>query len=153
MAEVKHSYRVPQCISYSLRGIHYGAPTANSLHLLKYYFDHYPEDAENIVLSIKGAYDVTTHEPNCSPCEPNCSPSAIRASVEEGLRVLDGVKKIDVFECARVDPEVPIEESIKALAELVKEREIGGIGLSEVSAGTVRRAAERQQFIQLLLWK
>lgn len=41
---------------------------------------------------------------------------------------------------ARVDPSVPIEVSIKALAGLVKEGKIGGIGLSEVSASTIRRA-------------
>lgn len=41
---------------------------------------------------------------------------------------------------ARVDPEVPIETSIKALAELVEEGKIGGVGLSEVSARTIRKA-------------
>ena len=41
---------------------------------------------------------------------------------------------------ARVDPEVELETSIKALAELVAEGKIGGIGLSEVSAVTIRRA-------------
>jgi len=40
----------------------------------------------------------------------------------------------------RVDPNTPIETSVKALADLVKERKIGGIGLSEVSAKTIRRA-------------
>ena len=54
--------------------------------------------------------------------------------------MLDGIKTIDVFECARRDPNVPIETSIKALAELVKERKIGGIGLSEVAANTIRKA-------------
>ncbi|KAF9877448.1 pyridoxal reductase [Colletotrichum karsti] len=114
-------------------GIHYGTPTANSLHLLKHYFEQYPEDASKVVLSIKGAYDAKTHTPDCSP-------EGIRASVEEAVRVLDGVKKIDVFECARVDPKVPIETSIQTLAELVKEGKIGSIGLSEVSAATIRRA-------------
>jgi len=40
----------------------------------------------------------------------------------------------------RVDPNTPIETSVKALADLVKEGKIGGIGLSEVSAKTIRRA-------------
>ncbi|KAI6083811.1 aldo/keto reductase [Hypoxylon rubiginosum] len=111
----------------------YGPPHANSLHLLKYYFENNPEDAEKVVLSIKGAYDAKTFEPTGSP-------EAIRASVEEALRVLDGTAKIDVFECARVDPKVPIETSVGALAELVKEGKIGGIGLSEVNANTIRRA-------------
>ena len=41
---------------------------------------------------------------------------------------------------ARVDPDTPVETSIKALAELVKEGKIGGIGLSEVNADTIRKA-------------
>lgn len=61
--------------------------------------------------------------------------------MEEALRVLEGTKKIDVFEMARVDPSVPIETSVAALAALVAEGKIGGIGLSEVSAATIRRAA------------
>ncbi|KAI1641555.1 NADP-dependent oxidoreductase domain-containing protein [Daldinia loculata] len=71
---------------------------------------------------------------------PDGSPEGIRASVEEALKVLGGTKTIDVFECARVDPKVPVETSIKALGELVKEGKIGGIGLSEVGANTIRKA-------------
>ncbi|KAL8711532.1 MAG: hypothetical protein Q9225_007097 [Loekoesia sp. 1 TL-2023] len=113
-------------------GIFYGTPQANSLHLIKYYFEKYPEDASKVVLSIKGAYDLKTG--------PNGSPEAIRASVEEAVKVLGGTKTIDVFECARADPNVPIETSVNALAELVKEGKIGSIGLSEVGANTIRKA-------------
>ncbi|MCJ1403523.1 Pyridoxine 4-dehydrogenase [Xylographa trunciseda] len=114
-------------------GLHYGTPQANSLHLLKYYFEQYPEDADKVVLSIKGAYHMKEG--------PNGSPEGIRASVEEAIKVLPpSIKPIDIFECARVDPKVPIETSIKALAELVKEGKIHGIGLSEVSANTIRKA-------------
>lgn len=116
-------------------GMFYGTPESNSLHLLKYYFTKYPEDADKVVLSIKGAYDRTTNTPQGSP-------EGIRASVEEALRTLEGTKKIDVFEMARVDPSVPIETSVAALAGLVSEGKIGGIGLSEVSAATIRRAAK-----------
>ncbi|KAI2463081.1 Aldo/keto reductase [Annulohypoxylon bovei var. microspora] len=113
-------------------GVHYGTPEANSLHLLKHYFEQYPEDASKVVLSIKGAFSFQNG--------PDGSPEGIRASVEEAVRVLGGTKAIDIFECARVDPKVPIETSIKAMAELVKEGKIGGIGLSEVSANTIRKA-------------
>jgi pyridoxine 4-dehydrogenase len=116
-----------------VQSLHYGPPHANSLQLLKYYFDNHPEDADKVVLSIKGAYDPKTHTPDGSP-------EGIRASVGEALKVLNGVKNIDIFECARVDPNVPIETSVRALAELVKEGKIGGIGLSEVNANTIRRA-------------
>jgi pyridoxine 4-dehydrogenase len=103
------------------------------LQLLKYYFEQYPEDRNKVVLSIKGAFDVSTYTPNGTP-------EGIRSSVEEALFILDGTKEIDIFECARVDPTVPIETSVQALAELVKEGKIGGIGLSEVGAATIRRA-------------
>lgn len=112
----------------------YGTPECNSLHLAKYYFTQYPEDASRVVLSIKGAYDVATHTPRGQPAQ-------IRAAVDECLRVLDGSKTLDVFEMARVDPTVPIEESVGALAALVDEGKIGGVGLSEVAGGTIRRAA------------
>ncbi len=84
------------------------------------------------MLSIKGAFDIKTG--------PNGSPEAIRASVEEAFKVLGGTKTIDVFECARRDLNVPIEISVETLAELVKEGKIGGIGLSEVGANTIRKA-------------
>ncbi|KAI0891096.1 Aldo/keto reductase [Annulohypoxylon nitens] len=113
-------------------GVHYGTPEANSLHLLKHYFQQYPEDASKVVLSIKGCFSFQGG--------PDGSPEGIRASVEEAIRVLDGTKSIDIFECARVDPKVPIETSIEAMAELVKEGKIGGIGLSEVGASTIRKA-------------
>jgi pyridoxine 4-dehydrogenase len=115
-----------------MQGIHYGTAEANSLHLIKYYFEQYPEDASKVVLSIKGAFDIKKG--------PTGTPEGIRASVQGAVEVLAGTKTIDVFECARVDPDVPIETSVKALAELVKEGKIGGIGLSEVSAATIRKA-------------
>ena len=115
------------------QGIFYGTPEANSLHLLKYYFEKYPEDAGKVVLSIKGAFDMKEG--------PNGSPEGIRASVEDAIKVLPpSVKSIDIFQCARVDPDVQIETSVQALAELVQEGKIGGVGLSEANANTIRRA-------------
>ncbi|KAK4498374.1 hypothetical protein PRZ48_011032 [Zasmidium cellare] len=114
-------------------GTFYGPPDRNSLHLLHAYFTKYPTDAAKVVLSLKGAYDGSTHTPDCSP-------QGIRSSVEESLAILKGVKSIDLFECARVDPNVPLETSVKTLAELIKEGKIGTYGLSEVSADTVRKA-------------
>ncbi len=84
------------------------------------------------MLSIKGAFDMKTG--------PDGSVEGIRASVEEAVKVLGGAKTIDVFECARRDPNVPIETSVKILTELVEEGKIGGVGLSEVSAKTIRKA-------------
>ena len=115
-----------------MQGIHYGTPEKNSLHLLKYYFEKYPEDGDKVVLSIKGAYGMKTG--------PDGSPEAIRASVGEAYKVLGGVKTIDVFECARVDPNHSIESQVQTLAGLVKEGKIGGVGLSEAGANTIRKA-------------
>lgn len=70
------------------------------------------------------------------------SPEGLRTCVDRCLGQLPpSVKKIDLFEAARVDPKVPIETQIEALAELIKEGKIGSIGLSEVSAASILRAA------------
>ncbi|MBB6255259.1 aldo/keto reductase [Nitrospirillum iridis] len=66
-------------------------------------------------------------------------PETIRAGCDVSLRRL-GVDHIDLFYLHRLDPEVPVEESVGALADLVAAGKIGAIGLSEVSAPTLRRA-------------
>lgn len=111
----------------------YGTPEYNSLHLLNKYFIKYPENADKVVLSIKGGLKP-------GQLIPDGSEENIRRSVDESLRVLDGKKKIDIFECARQESKYPVEHTIKVLAEYVKEGKIGGIGLSEVDAETIRRA-------------
>lgn len=52
-----------------------------------------------------------------------------------------GVDHIDVYRIARVDPGVPIEETVGAIAELVEQGYVRHIGLSEAGADTIRRAA------------
>lgn len=112
----------------------YGTPAANSLHLLHNYFTRYADDADKVVLSIKGAFEPGTYRPAGDK-------AGVTRSIEECLKILDGKKKIDIFECGRVDPNVPIEETIGYLAAFVQAGKIGGIGLSETSASTIRRAA------------
>ena len=51
-----------------------------------------------------------------------------------------GVEVIDVYRPARLDPQVPIEETIGAIADLVKAGYVRHIGLSEVGVDTIRRA-------------
>ena len=114
-------------------GEFYGTPDYNSLHLLNKYFTKYPENADKVVLSIKGGMKV-------GEIAPDGSEENIRRSVDNTLRLLDGKKKVDIFECARQDPNYPIEHTVNILAECVKEGKIGGIGLSEVDAETIRRA-------------
>ncbi|MBP0443785.1 aldo/keto reductase [Roseomonas sp. SSH11] len=66
-------------------------------------------------------------------------PAAIRNFLAYSLRRL-GTDHIDLYRPARLDPAVPIEETIGAMAELVRQGHIRHIGLSEVGAETIRRA-------------
>ncbi len=68
-------------------------------------------------------------------------PAAIRNFLAYTLTRL-GVDYIDIYRPARLDPNVPIEETVGAMADLVKEGYIRHIGLSEVGAETIRRAAK-----------
>ncbi|MEW2223203.1 aldo/keto reductase [Streptomyces sp. NPDC006990] len=63
----------------------------------------------------------------------------VRQACEASLRRL-GTDHIDLYYQHRVDPEVPIEETVGAMAELVAEGKVRHLGLSEASAETVRRA-------------
>ncbi|WP_272491838.1 aldo/keto reductase [Streptomyces cupreus] len=63
----------------------------------------------------------------------------VRQACEASLRRL-GVDHIDLYYQHRVDPEVPIEETVGAMAELVQAGKVRHLGLSEASADTVRRA-------------
>ena len=67
------------------------------------------------------------------------SPANIRTAVEGSLKRL-GTDYIDLYYQHRVDPKTPIEDTVGALAELVKQGKIRYIGLSEASVATIRRA-------------
>ncbi|KTF69126.1 aldo/keto reductase [Sphingomonas sp. HT-1] len=67
------------------------------------------------------------------------SPSAIARTLEDSLRRLN-TDHIDLYYLHRLDPAVPIEDSVGALARAAEAGKIGAIGLSEMSAATLRRA-------------
>ncbi|MGW1743434.1 aldo/keto reductase [Nocardia sp. NPDC001965] len=67
-------------------------------------------------------------------------PAALRNFLSYSLRRL-GVDHVDIYRPARLDPAVPIEDTVGALAELVEAGYVRHIGLSEVGAETLRRAA------------
>jgi aryl-alcohol dehydrogenase-like predicted oxidoreductase len=67
-------------------------------------------------------------------------PEYVRRSIEGSLQRL-GVDHVDLYYLHRPDPEVPIEETVGAMAELVAAGKVRQLGLSEASADTVRRAA------------
>ncbi len=69
----------------------------------------------------------------------DCSPEAVKRTCEESLRNLR-TDVIDLYYLHRRDPEIPIEESVGAMADLVKAGKIKHIGLSEVSSRTLRTA-------------
>lgn len=69
----------------------------------------------------------------------NGTPEYIRRAADRSLRHL-GTDYIDLYYLHRVDPAVPIEESVGAMAELVAAGKVRHIGLSEASSATIRRA-------------
>jgi aryl-alcohol dehydrogenase-like predicted oxidoreductase len=69
------------------------------------------------------------------------SAAMCRKSIEGSLRRLR-TDHVDLYYLHRVDAKIPIEESVGAMAELMKEGKIRGIGISEPSADTIRRAAK-----------
>ncbi len=69
----------------------------------------------------------------------DCRPETIKAACETSLKLLQ-TDHIDLYYLHRRDFNTPIEESVGALSDLIKEGKIGSYGLSEMSAETVRRA-------------
>jgi len=78
------------------------------------------------------------------PTNPNVRgidgrPEYVRSACESSLRRL-GVDTIDLYYQHRVDPRVPIEETVGAMSELVKEGKVRHLGLSEAAVETIKRA-------------
>ena len=69
----------------------------------------------------------------------NGRPDYVRACAEASLKRLN-IEVIDLYYQHRVDPNVPIEETVGAMAELVAQGKVRHLGLSEASAATIRRA-------------
>lgn len=66
-------------------------------------------------------------------------PEYVRKACEQSLKRL-GIETIDLYYQHRIDPCVPVEETVGAMAELVQEGKVRHLGLSEASAATVRKA-------------
>ena len=75
-------------------------------------------------------------------------PAAVKTALAYSLQRL-GVDHLDVYRPARLDPLVPIEETVGAIAELVQAGYVRHIGLSEVGAETIRRAAAVHPIVDL----
>lgn len=79
--------------------------------------------------------------PDGAPVGFDGRPAAVKNFITYSLQRL-GVDHIDVYRPARLDPNVPIEDTVGAIADLVKGGYVRSIGLSEVGAETIRRAAK-----------
>ncbi|KXJ91731.1 aldo/keto reductase [Microdochium bolleyi] len=109
----------------------YGTPEYNSMTLLSAYFTQYPEDAGKVVLSIKGGV------------EHAADPASVRRGLDRIIGEMKGTKKVDIFEFARRDQNVPMEESFRIVQdEYIKTGKVGGISLSEVRLETIKEAVK-----------
>ena len=95
------------------------------------------ERRDGVVLATK--FGIVRSETNPSLRGVNGKPEYVRSCCEASLRRL-GIKTIDLYYQHRVDPNTPIEETVKAMAQLVKEGKVRFLGLSEASPQTLRRA-------------
>jgi aryl-alcohol dehydrogenase-like predicted oxidoreductase len=94
---------------------------------------------DQIVLATK--FGIVRDPANPNVRGVNGTPDYVRKSCEASLRRL-GVETIDLYYQHRVDPATPIEETVGAMAELVKEGKVRHLGLSEASVATLRRAVK-----------
>jgi aryl-alcohol dehydrogenase-like predicted oxidoreductase len=92
----------------------------------------YPED---LVIATKGGFERS----GPGRWQPACRPERLRRCCEGSLRRLR-LERIDLYQLHTVDPQVPIEDSIGALAELQDEGKIRHVGVSNVSGEQLERA-------------
>lgn len=102
-------------------------------------------ERENVLLSVKfGAQ----RGPDGAWLGYDARPAAVKTWLAYSLRRLD-TDYVDIYRPARLDPNVPIEETIGAIADMVKAGYVRYIGLSEVGAETIRRAAAVHSIVDL----
>ena len=92
----------------------------------------YPDD---LVIATKGGLE----RPGPGSWKASCRPERLRRCCEDSLRRLR-LERIDLYQLHTVDPEVPIEDSVAALAELQEEEKIRHIGVSNVNPQQLERA-------------
>ncbi|KZT20723.1 aldo/keto reductase [Neolentinus lepideus HHB14362 ss-1] len=105
--------------------------TAN-LEMLARFFTKYPDYADRTFLSVKGGLKYRSFEPDASP-------KNLRRSIDNINSALRGTKRVDLFQSARVDHRVPIENAIASMKALIDEGKFDHIGMSECRAETLRR--------------
>jgi aryl-alcohol dehydrogenase-like predicted oxidoreductase len=111
---------------------------------------------ELIAKAIQGRREkIIIHSKSGSPRAPDASglrggstPDYLVTTCEESLKRL-GVEVLDIFCMSRVDPNVPIEESVAGMARLVEQGKVRYIALSEASATSIRRAQQVHPVVSL----
>jgi aryl-alcohol dehydrogenase-like predicted oxidoreductase len=93
---------------------------------------------DEIVLATK--FGILVDPATGRPTGVDGSPDYVRAAIDRSLTRL-GVDYVDLYYQHRPDPDVPVEETVGAMAELVAAGKVRHLGLSEASAATIRRAA------------
>ncbi len=93
---------------------------------------------DRVVVATKFGFRI---EPDGTRRGADSSPANVRRAVEGSLKRL-GIDFIDLYYQHRVDPNVPIEETVGAMAELVKAGKVRALGLSEAGPETLRRASK-----------
>ncbi|HKR37105.1 MAG TPA: aldo/keto reductase [Steroidobacteraceae bacterium] len=92
---------------------------------------------DQVVLATKFGVERDPQDPNARRLDSR--PATVRASCEDSLRRL-GVERIDLFYQHRLDPQVPIEETVGAMADLVRTGKVAHLGLCEIGPQTLARA-------------
>ena len=102
-------------------------------------------ERDSVLISVKYG---GMRAPDGTPLSYDASPNATKNSLAYSLQRL-GTDHIDIYRPARLDPKVPIEETVGAIAEMVDAGYVRHIGLSEVGAETIRRAHEVHPIVDL----
>jgi len=109
-----------------------GMSTAN-LELLARFYKTYPGYIDKTILCVKGGIDLEKHRPDSSL-------DGLRRSIDNINAKLEHTKRVDIFEAARVDSSLKIEDIMTNFKRLAKEGKFDHVGMSECSAETLRRA-------------
>jgi aryl-alcohol dehydrogenase-like predicted oxidoreductase len=95
---------------------------------------------DRVVIATKFGFKIDTSKSGADAIAGvDSRPEHVREVAEASLKRL-GIETIDLFYQHRVDPNVPIEDTVGAMAELVKQGKVRALGLSEASSETIRRA-------------
>ena len=94
---------------------------------------------DEVVLATKMGIRLAPTDDNPTNRVIDGSPENVRRSIEGSLQRL-GTDHVDLYYLHRVDPSTPIEETVGAMGDLVREGKVGHLGLSEAAPDTIRRA-------------